>query len=433
MLVVLPHRRGETVAARRRAEPGSKEFLAMVALCMAMAAMSIDLLLPAFPDMRAAFGLDPGATAISGVITAFFVGLGFGQLVYGPLSDRFGRRPVLYAGIAIYVCGAIASTRATTLEAFLLCRLVWGFGAASPRSLALAILRDTFEGERMARAMSNVMATFILVPVIAPSVGSGLLALGSWHLTLWAPVVVAVVLTTWTALRLPETLPPERRRSVAPKAILSAAGAVVRNRQTIAFALASTLVFGIMTAYVGSTQLIIEEVFDEADLFPIIFGVLAIGLALGSLLSGKLVLRLGLGRLIRYGAIYAVATALLLAVVGVATDGHPPLWLFLLASALMLPSCTALIPNTNTAAMLPLGHIAGTAAAIIGTISTIGGALLGSVIDNAYDGSVRPFAVGAFVYAVAAAVAVVVAGRPTADEPTMDDIVGGEVLPALVD
>jgi DHA1 family bicyclomycin/chloramphenicol resistance-like MFS transporter len=224
-----------------------------------------------------------------------------------------------------------------------------------------------------------------------------------------------------------------RRRVVYAVIAIYAAGAVVRNRQTIAFALASTLVFGIMTAYVGSTQLIIEEVFDEAGLFPVIFGVLAIGLALGSLLSGKLVLRLGLGRLIRLGAVYAVVTSLLLAVVGVATHGHPPMWLFLLASALMLPACTALIPNTNTAAMLPLGHIAGMAAAIIGTISTIGGALLGSVIDHAYDGSVRPFTVGAFVYAVAAAGAILVAGRPPASEPTLDDIVDGECVPALVD
>jgi DHA1 family bicyclomycin/chloramphenicol resistance-like MFS transporter len=404
----------------------------MVALCMAMAAMSIDLLLPAFPAMRATFGLEEGATAISNVVTAFFVGLGCGQLVYGPLSDRFGRKRILYVGIAIYIVGAVASTRAETLTAFVACRTVWGFGAAAPRSLALAIIRDTFEGDRMARAMSNVMATFILVPIVAPSVGSGLLQLGSWHLTLWVPVTVAVVLTAWTALRLPETLPPEQRRSVAPSALLSAAGLVVRNRQTMAFCLASTLLFGIMTAYVGSTQVIVDEVFHQGDRFALIFGVLAIGLALGSLLSGKLVLRVGVAQLVRYGAAYAVATTLVLAVVGISTHGHPPLWLFLVASAVMLPSVTALVPNTNTAAMAPLGHVAGMAAAIIGTISTIGGALLGSVIDHAYDGSVRPFTVGALVFATAAAVAVWVAGRP-AVRTSVDTILDGDCVPALLD
>jgi DHA1 family bicyclomycin/chloramphenicol resistance-like MFS transporter len=419
-------------ASKRRAVPGSREFLAIVALCMAMAAMSIDLLLPAFPEMRAAFGLDEGATEISWAVTAFFIGLGFGQLVYGPLSDRFGRKPVLYAGIVVYVVGAVASTRAGSLNAFVACRIVWGFGAACPRSLALAIVRDTFEGDRMARVMSNVMATFILVPIVAPSVGSGLIALGGWRLTLWAPVAVAVVLTAWIALRLPETLPAEKRRSVAPSALLSAAGAVVRNRQTMAFCVASTFLFGIMTSYVGSTQVIVEEVFGEEDLFPVIFGVLAIGLAFGSLLAARLVTRIGLARLVRLGALYAAASAAVLATIAIATDGQPPLWLFVLASGLMLPSVTALVPNTNTAAMAPLGHVAGMAAAIIGTISTIGGALLGSVIDSAYDGSVLPFTIGAFSFAVAACAAVLFARmKPTAVDP--DLLLEGESAPAFLD
>jgi DHA1 family bicyclomycin/chloramphenicol resistance-like MFS transporter len=421
-----------TAVTGRRAIPGSREFLAIVALCMAMAAMSIDLLLPAFPEMRAEFGLEAGATEISLVITGFFVGLGFGQLVYGPLSDRFGRKRVLYAGIAVYVVGAVASTRAGSLNAFVACRVVWGFGAACPRSLALAILRDTFEGDRMARVMSNVMATFILVPIVAPSIGSVLLAVGDWQLTLWVSVAVAVLLTGWIALRLPETLPAEQRRSVAPRALLDAAGAVVRNRQTMAFCVASTFLFGIMTAYVGSTQVIVEEVFGEKDLFPIIFGALAVGLALGSLLSARLVTRIGLARLVRLGAFYAVASAAVLAAVGMATGGEPPLWLFLAASALMLPSVTALIPNSNTAAMAPLGHIAGMAAAIIGTISTIGGALLGSVIDGAYDGTVRPFTIGALCFASAACAAVLFARmRSTPVGP--DELAQGEIAPALLD
>lgn len=404
----------------------------MVALCMAMAAMSIDLLLPAFPEMRADFGLEPGATEISRVITGFFVGLGLGQLVYGPLSDRFGRKPVLYAGIAVYIAGAVASTRAESLDAFIACRALWGFGAACPRSLALAILRDSFEGDRMARVMSNVMATFILVPIVAPSVGSGLLAVGDWHLTLWVPVAVAVLLAAWIALRLPETLPVEQRRSVSPKALVAAAGAVVANRQTMAFCAASTFLFGIMTAYVGSTQVIVEEVFDQADLFPVIFGVLAIGLALGSLLSARLVMRVGLARLVRFGALYAVVSAAALAAVGIATDGRPPLWLFLIASAVMLPSVTSLVPNTNTAAMAPLGHVAGMAAAIIGTISTIGGALLGGVVDSAYDGSVRPFTVGALAFAAVAGTAIMFA-RTTTAIVTPDLAVKSEFVPALGD
>ncbi len=424
---------GRPAATRRRAEPGSREFLAIVALCMAMAAMSIDLMLPAFPEMRTVFGLDEGATEISLVITAFFIGLGVGQLVYGPLSDRFGRKRVLYVGIAVYVAGAVAATQASSLGAFVVCRFVWGFGAACPRSLALAILRDTFEGDRMARMMSNVMATFILVPIVAPSIGAGLITLGSWRLTLWFPATVAVLLAVWVALRLPETLPPERRRSVSPRALVDAAGAVVRNRQTMAFCLASTFLFGILTSYVGSTQVIVEEVFGQEDLFPFIFGALAIGLALGSLLAGRLVTRIGLARLVRVGALYAVGSAAVLAAVGIATDGQPPLWLFLAASALMLPSVTALVPNTNTAAMAPLASMAGMAAAIIGTVSTIGGALLGGIVDSAYDGSVLPFTVAAFVFSLAAGAAVLSA-RMTPTPVGQDLFVEGEATaPALLD
>ena len=419
--------------APRRAVPGSREFLAIVALCMAMSAMSIDLMLPAFPEMRTVFGLDEGATEISLVITGFFIGLGFGQLLYGPLSDRFGRKRVLYLGFAVYVAGALAATLAGSLGSFVLCRIVWGFGAACPRSLALAILRDTFEGDRMARMMSNVMATFILVPIVAPSIGAGLLVLGDWRLTSWFPATVAVLLAVWVALRLPETLPPARRRSVSPSALVDAAGAVVRNRQTMAFCLASTFLFGILTSYVGSTQVIVEEVFGQEDLFPLIFGTLAVGLALGSLLAGRLVTRIGLARLLRLGAVYAVGSAAVLMTVGIATGGRPPLWLFLVASASMLPSVTALVPNTNTAAMAPLGAVAGMAAAIIGTVSTIGGALLGSVVDSAYDGTVVPFTVAAFVFSLAAGGAVLVARMPPT-EVSEELILDGEATaPALLD
>jgi DHA1 family bicyclomycin/chloramphenicol resistance-like MFS transporter len=243
---------------------------------------------------------------------------------------------------------------------------------------------------------------------------------------------VAGVLTTWVALRLPETHPPERRRPLAPRALLAAAGAVLGNRQTMAFCAASTFLFGIMTAYVGSTELIVDDVFGEKELFPLIFGIVGIGLAIGSLVSARLVTRIGLARLVRLGGFYAVATTMLLAVVGSIDAGHPPLWLFVVATFVMLPSVTALVPNTNTAAMAPLGHVAGMAAAVIGTISTIGGSLLGSVLDGAFDGSVRPFTLGAVVLAVVALVAITVAGGRTAPA-TAELMVEGEGVPALLE
>ena len=418
-------------ASRGRIAPGGRQFLAVVALCMGMAAMSIDLLLPAFPEMRRAFGLREDATEISTVITAFLFGLAVGQLVYGPLSDRFGRKRLLYVGLAIYVAGALASTMADSLGAFAVGRFVWGFGAASPRSLALAMVRDTYEGDRMARAMSHVMAVFILVPVFAPSIGAGLLAVGDWRLVVWVPVVAAIVLGV-LATRLPETLPAERRRSVSPGALGEAAMAVAANRQTVAFALAATSLFGVMTSYIGSTEVIVDEVFGQPDLFPILFGVLAVGLALGSLLAGRLVMRLGLDRLVRYGGLYVVAAAAFLAAVALATDGHPPLWLFMVATGLTLPGVTTLVPNCNTAAMRPLAHVAGMAAAVIGTFSTAVGALLGSIVDRAYDGSVTPFSIGALAFSAAACACIWLAPRP-APAVDVDAVADGDIVPALVD
>jgi DHA1 family bicyclomycin/chloramphenicol resistance-like MFS transporter len=389
---------------------GGREFVAIVATCMAMAALSIDLMLPAFPDMRAEFGLPADSTEVSRVITAFFFGLAVGQLFYGPLSDRFGRKRPLYAGLAIYCVSAVAAALMPTLGGVVACRFVCGLGAAAPRSLALAMIRDTYEGERMARTMSHVMATFILVPVFAPGLGSAIMIVVGWRVVFWIPVLAAVGLAVWIT-RLPETLPVERRRSVSPAALLEALRAVGRSRQTVGFGVAVTFLFGIMTSYIGSSQIIIEEVFGEGDRFPLIFGLLACMLGLGALLSGRMVMRVGLSRLIRFGAVYVVTIATFLAVLVIATDGRPSLLAFGVLLALLLPGVTVLVPNCNTAAMTPVPHIAGMAAAVLGTLSTAGGALLGLLVDNAFDGTVRPFAYGALVYAAVAATAIIVLAR----------------------
>ena len=387
-------------------------------MCMGMSAVSIDLLLPAFADMRADFGLAVGDTAVSRVITGYFLGLAVGQLFYGPLSDRYGRKPMLYAGMAVLLAGAVASTMQSSLLGFVVCRFAWGLGAAAPRSLAIAMVRDTFEGDRMARTMSLIMATFILVPIFAPAIGAGILALGPWRVVLWAQVGIAAVLTVWIG-RLPETLHERDRRSVSPRALVEAAGAVVRSRQTVAFGLAVTALFGIMTSYIGTSEIVIDEVFGQADLFPLLFGVLACTLAVGSLLSARVVVRIGLARLVRLGAAYLVVTAAALALLSVATDGSPPLWAFCVALAVALPAVTALVPNCNTAAMAPLAHVAGMGAAVLGTITTAGGALLGTLTDSAFDGTVRPFALHVLLYAAIAAGAILAVGRPRA--PAEDD------------
>jgi MFS transporter, DHA1 family, multidrug resistance protein len=400
----------EQVAAPPRRPPLSRrEFVALMASCMGMAALSIDLMLPAFPDARADFGLPADSTQTSWIITAFFLGLASGQLVYGPLSDRYGRKPLLYIGLGVMSLGAALSALAPSLGVLVACRVLWGIGAAAPRSLALAMVRDTFAGDRMARTMSHIMATFVLVPVLAPGLGSVVLSFAPWRTLFWIPALAAIGVGCW-ARRLPETLPPERRRPPARGAFRAAAAEVVRTPQTIGFAIALTCLFGIMSSYIASSELIVDEVFDRKDQFPIIFGVLALFLAAGSFTNARLVERVGLFRMLRGAAVALVGAAAVMAIIALVFAGEPPLLLFGLSIALLLPVVAVLMPNSNTAAMLPLPHVAGTAAAMLGTVSTAGGSLLGSIIDARFDGTVAPFAQGLLVYALIAFAGIFVLG-----------------------
>ncbi len=406
----------ERPQARRQAATESREFVALMATCMAMAALSIDLMLPAFADMREDFGLAPDSTAVSWVLTAFFLGLAAGQLVYGPMSDRFGRKPMLYAGLGVYVVSGTAAALMPSLTGLVVCRFLWGLGAAAPRSLALAMVRDAYGGERMARTMSLVMAIFVLVPVFAPGLGALALALVPWRALLLVPVLAASALAVW-ARRLPETLPVERRRSVAPAALLEALQAVLRNRQTAGFTIVVTCLFGIMTSFIGNFEIILSDVFGQARSFPLIFGMLAVTLGAGALLSARLVVQVGLFRLLRLAACYLVAVAGLLAALAMASGGRPPLWAFVLLLGALLPGMSVLLPNSNSAAMAPLPHVAGMAAAVIGTLSTAGGALLGSLVDAAFDGTLRPFAYGVVALAAVASGTIFLLTRPSATVP----------------
>lgn len=412
-MVTLPTN-GPTVAPpviRRHA--GDRELLVLIAGCMGMAAVGIDLLLPAFGDMRRAFGLAPDATEVTRLITAFFIGLALGQFVYGPLSDRFGRRPLLFAGLALYCASAVAASLAPSLGVLVVIRFVWGLGAAGPRSLAVAMVRDRYEGEQMARMMSMVMAIFISVPVVAPAVGAGVIALFGWRSVFWFQFALAASLTTWAVVRIPETLPVERRRAVHPRALLDALVTVLRTRQSLAFGLSVLCLFGVLSSYIASSEIIIDDVFGRRDAFPFLFGGLALVMGLGSLVNARLVVRFGVQRFVRGVVVGAMAGTGTFALVALLTDGRPPLPVFLALTAVLLFGNSMLVPNANTLAMQPVPQVAGMAAAVIGGLGTGGGALVGSVIDAAFDGTVRAFAYGAFTCTVLAAICVfVVAGRP---------------------
>ena len=380
---------------------GGREVITLLAMVMATVALAVDIILPAFAAIRADFGLASDSTAAAGLITTFLLGLALSQVVYGVLADRFGRKPILYAGISLYIVGALASAFAPGMGWLLAARFVWGAGAAAPRILTLSVLRDIYSGERMARAMSFVMAIFILVPVVAPSLGAVLTDWITWRGAVGFTVVVAVVVGIWT-LRLPETLRPENRLELTWTDVARAARIVLTNRVTVGYMLAFTALFGSFASYLASSELIFADVFDLADEFPVIFGALSVVMGVAVLVNGGLVERVGLQRLIRLVMVGYLISAVALNVISVLTGGTPPFWLFAAGLAVVFSMHALLIPNMNSAAMMPMASVAGTASAIIGTVATAGGALLGSVIDRAYDGTVIPLSLGFLVLGVVA-------------------------------
>ncbi len=386
------------IATDGRRSIGRIEFIALLALLMSIAALSVDLMLPAMGDIRDEFGLEPDSTAVAGLVTAFILGMALSQIIYGILADRYGRKPLIYAGLVIFLIGATASVFAPSFGFLLVARFVWGLGAAGPRVLALSIVRDTHEGSEMAKLMSLILAVFVLVPAIAPSIGAVLTEWISWRGAFGFAVVVAVIVGIWS-LRLPETLRPEHRREIGFRNVVESARIVVTNRVTAMVTLGLSVLFGAFLSYLASSELIFTEVFDSADSFPLIFGGVALVMGVGMLANSWLVGRFGLTTLIHVMVVGYVIAATLLAVLAVSTNGRPGLWTFVFGLGLLVLFQSLLIPNLNTVGMIPMGAVAGMASAIIGTVSTGLAALIGAFIDRLFDGTVTPLSIA---FAVAA-------------------------------
>lgn len=380
---------------------GRLEFTVMLSMTMAVVALAIDIILPAFGDMRTSFGLASDSNDIAAAITFFFFGLAAGQLMWGPLSDAFGRKTILYLGLGVYVVAAIASAFAPSLEMLLASRFIWGVGAAGPQVIARSVVRDTYEGASMARAMSFIMAIFVLVPIIAPTLGSAILLVGTWRWVFGFTAIFGVGIALWT-LRLPETLPAERRIPFRVSRMTTAARFVVTNRMSMGYTLAQTTVFGFFASYLASSQLILDDVFGIDALFPVVFGGTAAVMGAFMLMNTKLLKRFELRKLVRSVFGIYLFGGLGLAAVAYATGGTPSVYLFYAAMLPLLIGHALLIPNLNAIAMIPMGAVAGMAAAIIGTMATLGGSVIGIVIDRAYDGTIIPFGTAAAISGVVA-------------------------------
>ena len=392
--------------------PGRNETLAMLSAVMALMAMAIDLMLSAFDEMRVTFGLEPTSNEVAGVVTVFFMGLAVAQLFFGPITDRFGRKSVLYASVAVYILGAVGSALAPTLPLLLVARFVWGIGAAGARVVATAVARDLFEGVEMARAMSQIMAVFVLVPVIAPTVGAGIVAILPWRAVFWACAIWAIAMAAWTR-RLPESLPPERRRRLNRSDIASAYAEFARTRSTLWFSIASVFLQSVFTMYLASAELIVSEIFGRRSAFPMVFGVIAIGFGVAALVNGRVVGRFGVRPVMNAMLVSLIVGSVLLVAVTLASGGTPTFWVFMPLLGLLLAQFMFLMPNMNAEALEPVPHIAGTASSLSGGLRMAGGAILGGVVASRIDTSLTPFALAFLVFVALAAASTAVATRST--------------------
>lgn len=377
------------------------EFIAVTALITAMSALSIDTILPAFPEIRRYLGLASDSTRVSLLVTAYLLGMGLGQIPAGIISDRFGRKRALSGFVALYMIGVVGTMAAPSLPLMVLARIVWGLGGSGPRVVAIAMVRDSHEGVRMAQVLSYVQSIFVIVPVLAPSLGALALHRGGWRATVAVPAAVALVLVVWM-VRIPETLRPDRRRAVSISTIRTAFLHIIRHRPTALYALATAFLFGCISSYLSLAETILDEVYGRKSAFPIIFGFIAASMGVSTLLNARLVGRLGLERILTLMPPVAVALAVGLAAISLAGNGRPPFLVFAVGMAVLLSAQTLVTPNVSAQAMTPHPDLAGMAAGVTGTIATIGGAILGTAVSQLHDGSTRTLTISIALFLTAA-------------------------------
>lgn len=381
-----------------RAALGGREFVVFIAALMAVNALGVDLMLPALAELGRELGVT-SANHRQWVITIYMLGFGSGQLVYGPLADRFGRRPILVVTLIGFVAASVFAASATTFAGLLGARLLQGLMSASTRVLAVAVVRDRFSGRQMARTLSVAQMIFFLVPILAPSLGQVLLGFGPWRFIFYALAAFAASVLAWTLSRLPETLPVERRRPLSLHSLGQAYRLTLTNRFSLGYALAASLTFGGIIAFVSSAQQIFVDQFHAGRRFTLLFALCAFSMGCASFANARLVERLGT-RLISQSAALALL-ALSVAHLLVIASGRESLPSYIVFQALSMTCIGLCGANFGAMAMAPVGHIAGTASSVQGFITSVGAVMVGSAIGQSYDGSTWPLAVGYLCVALA--------------------------------
>ncbi len=370
---------------------GFREFVALVAALMATNALAIDTMLPALGQIGAALGLVQ-ANQRQWVITAYMIGFGIAQIIYGPLADRYGRKTVLVPALAVYVAFSLLAAAANSFELLLIARFIEGLGAAGTRVLSVSIVRDRYEGRLMARVMSLAFIVFLGVPILAPSLGQLVMLAFPWRAIFIGLALFASLVLAWVVIRLPETLHPADRRAIEFGPVFAATRLTLGNRASLFYTLAGTLMSGSLFGFLNSSQQLFASTFHEARFFSLIFAIAATFIAAASLLNARLVEQLGMRMLSHAALLGYIACAMLHAAIALA--GYETIWSFTIMQSAMMFCFGLLVGNFGAMAMEPLGHIAGTASSIQGFISLVGATLIGFVIGQDFNGTAVPLTLG---------------------------------------
>jgi MFS transporter, DHA1 family, multidrug resistance protein len=381
------------ISTNPKKSPSFAEFVIILSMMMALTALSIDAMLPALPQISAELGVaNPNDRQL--IVSLIFFGQAVGQLFFGPLSDKTGRKPAIYAGYGLFIVGSLVSVFSLNFPMMLLGRTLQGVGISAPRAVSMALVRDQYEGRRMARVMSFAMTVFIIVPMIAPTIGQGILSFAGWRSIFGSFILFALITLIWFALRMPETLALENRVPFSLQRIVNSIREILRIRSAFGYTLAAGLINGVFLGYLNSSQQIFQEQYALGELFPLYFATISLSLGTASFMNTRLVMRYGMNKLVRVSLGTVFALALIFLGASIAFAGHPPLW-SLMAYLMLSFFCTGILfGNINAMAMQPLGHLAGIGAAVVGSLSTLISMLLGMLIGQSYNGTILPFMIG---------------------------------------
>ncbi|MBL4631432.1 MAG: multidrug effflux MFS transporter [Paraglaciecola sp.] len=378
---------------KTKADIGLFEFVALMALMTSLIALSIDAVLPALSQIGEDLQLtDPRQSHL--IVSLFFIGLAFGQLYYGPLSDDKGRRYAIISGLIVFAVGSVVCMNAESLEVMLIGRVIQAFGVSGPRIATLAVIRDKFEGEAMARVMSFILMVFILVPMLAPSFGQAILFLFSWRHIFSSFLVVGLLVGSWFFIRQPETLSKEKRLPFSWSQLQISSKFILTHKLVMFYTFSSGIIFGAFLAYISSSQTLFQHIYATGELFPIYFASLAFSIGLASFINGTLVISVGMRTLCTWAMIGWLLFSFLLTVLCFIYDGVPPLWQFVSVLFCAFFCIGIVFGNINAMAMQPLGDMAGLGAAIIGSLGSITSVLTAVFIGSFIDHSITPVAMG---------------------------------------